>query len=84
MKTLMKFWAPWCGPCKTMDVRVKEALKIVPDINFEAINIDESMAVATARGVKSIPTLILLDENGEEQTRLVGVQSVDAINNLLR
>ena len=84
MKTLMKFWAPWCQPCTVMTPRVKEALVGVSDVNFEAINVDENGEAASARGVRSIPTLVLLDESGKEVSRLVGAQSVDAIKNLLR
>jgi len=84
MKTLMKFWAPWCGGCTTIEPRVTEAMSTTSGIVLESINIDESMALATARGVRSIPTLILLDENDDEQGRMIGLQSVDAIKNLLR
>lgn len=84
MKTLMKFWAPWCGGCTTIEPRVAEAMLDVSDIVLESINIDESMALATARGVRSIPTLILLDENDDEQGRMIGVQSVEAIKKLMR
>jgi thioredoxin-like negative regulator of GroEL len=71
-KQLWYFSAPWCGPCKsfgpTMD-RVES--KGIP---VNKINIDYDANATTKFGIKSVPTVILVD-NEQEVKRFVGVKS---------
>jgi len=78
MKQLWYFSAPWCGPCKqfgpVMD-RISEK-----GINVKKINVDYEPDVITKFGVKSVPTVILV-ENEQEVNRFVGTKSEqDVIN----
>lgn len=68
---LLKFEASWCGPCR-MQSSVIKSLGDKFTIPVEIIDIDEDMAAARIYGVRSVPTLILLDETGEEIKRNVG------------
>ncbi|WP_404400996.1 tetratricopeptide repeat protein [Pelagibacterium halotolerans] len=55
---LVDFWAPWCGPCKTLTPaleRVVTALK--GKVRLVKINVDENQALAGQIGVQSIPTV---------------------------
>ncbi|ACT57725.1 thioredoxin [Hirschia baltica] len=55
---LVDFWAPWCGPCKTL---IPSLEKVVNQANGEVrmvkINIDENQGVAGQLGVRSVPTV---------------------------
>ena len=70
MKTLLKYEAPWCASCKVLTNLLKEVdlsgIEVVP------INIDVDTASAKAYGVRGLPTLITLDETGEEIKRISG------------
>ena len=72
MKQLLYFSAPWCQPCKTLG-------SIMDQVSHQAkvrkINVDNSPEMASHYGVRSVPTVILVNELGEEKSRLVGVQS---------
>lgn len=61
---LLKFQADWCGPCKMMSSVIKN-LGAKVTIPIEEINIDENMEETRKWKVTSVPTLILVDENGE-------------------
>lgn len=76
---LVDFWAPWCGPCKMiapvleeLDKELGEKLKIVK------VNVDESPETASAHGIMSIPTLMVL-KNNEVVDKIVGFQPKDAL-----
>jgi len=77
-KTLVDFWAGWCGPCQILSP-VIEAL--AEDAEGRAtvakVDIEEESALAARYRVMSIPTVILF-ENGAEAKRFVGVQPKEA------
>jgi len=77
MKKILYFSAAWCGPCKTLGP-IMESLS--GQINYEKIDVDNNQDLPIQYGVRSVPTLVLV-ENGEAVGRLVGVQSKEAILN---
>lgn len=77
MMKFLYFSAPWCGPCRmlgpTMD-KVK-----AEGITVDKINIDDdsSQAAVANYGIRSVPTVILVDGTGKEFARTVGAQSLN-------
>lgn len=70
---LVDFWAPWCGPCRTMGPIVEE---IGGEIDPAALkvgkcNVDENGSVAMTYGVMSIPTFIIF-KNGQPVDQVSG------------
>lgn len=69
---LVDFWAPWCGPCRTLSPIVDEiADDLAGQIKVAKCNVDENQDIAMKYGVMSIPTLVLL-KGGQEIARIVG------------
>jgi len=69
---LVDFWAPWCGPCRTMAPIVEElAAEQDGRIRVFKLNVDDNQATAARYEVLSIPTLCLF-EGGELKKRLIG------------
>lgn len=71
---LLKFYADWCQPCKMLS-RVIEDSKADIDslmINIEEIDIDNDMDTARKYNVRGVPTLILVEDSGEEVRRKSG------------
>ena len=72
MKKILYFSAAWCGPCRMLAPRM-EKLSGEGKINYQKIDVDSDTELSVKYGVRNIPTLILVDENGEAQGRKVGV-----------
>ncbi|HEX4296904.1 MAG TPA: thioredoxin [Devosia sp.] len=55
---LVDFWAPWCGPCRTLSPTIEKVVKEKQGkIRLVKINIDENPAIAGQLGVQSIPAV---------------------------
>tara|TARA_B100000780_G_scaffold265984_1_gene221866 strand:+ start:92 stop:340 length:249 start_codon:yes stop_codon:yes gene_type:complete len=79
MKTILYFTASWCGPCKALAPRME---KLSGQINYRKIDVDGNQDLSMKYGVRNVPSLVLVNENGDELNRLVGVQPDQAILNL--
>jgi thioredoxin 1 len=86
-KTVLKFYATWCGPCKIYEPIFEETAKnsLYTDIYFATIDIDQNPDLSIEYEIQSIPTTLFL-KNEEVVARKVGVldktEIADAIEKL--
>ena len=72
---VVDFWAPWCGPCRTVAPILDElAGEYEGKLLVTKVNTDEHAQNAQKYGVRGIPTMIFF-RNGEEVDRIVGAAS---------
>nr|WP_309502565.1 co-chaperone YbbN [uncultured Roseovarius sp.] len=55
---IVDFWAPWCGPCKTLGPALEAAVtKAKGAVRMAKVNVDENQGIAGQLRVQSIPTV---------------------------
>lgn len=68
------FSAPWCGPCKQLAPKME---LVAESVAVEKILVDSDTEITQKYGIRNIPTVVLIDENGVELERFVGVNPVE-------
>ena len=79
---LIDFYADWCGPCRMVSPIVDQIAEERDDIVVGKINVDDDPELASAFGVFSIPTLVVL-KNGEVLNQASGARPKPQILALL-
>jgi thioredoxin 1 len=78
---LTDFYADWCGPCQMLEP-VVERLAAETDATVVKVDVDAYQQLASAYGVRGVPTLILFAD-GEQVEEIVGVQGEEQLRSLI-
>ena len=71
--SVVDFWAPWCGPCRTLAPIIEKLAHKYPDIKVGKLNVDENPDIAERYNVYSIPTLLIF-KGGNLVEQVIGLQ----------
>ena len=87
LPVLIDFWAPWCGPCKTIAPVLEElAQEYGARLKVVKMNVDDNPQTPTRYGVRGIPNLILF-KGGQVKEQIIGAvpkaQLVKAIDTVV-
>lgn len=80
---LVDFWAPWCGPCRTLGPILETfAKKNIGKIKIVKINVDDAPELAAQYSIRSIPALKFF-KDGQIVEEKVGVVSEHELQKIL-
>ena len=77
-KSLVDFYADWCGPCKMVGPVLEELDAENDQLTIVKVNVDNELDLASKYGVQSIPNMIFFKE-GKAVTQIIGLANKDAI-----
>lgn len=70
---ILFFTASWCGACKQMK-------KQMQNIDYVEKDVETHASLANQYGIKTLPTFLFLDDNGDEVKRIVGACDISVFN----
>jgi len=83
MVVIKKFGSEWCGPCQKQEPILESVEEDNQDVSVERIDVEENGAVANEYNIRSLPTIVIEDANGDIVGEFIGVTQQDEIESSL-
>ena len=79
MKRILKFYSTTCGPCKVMSKNMEG----IEGIEEYDIYDDKNLDIVSKYKIRSVPTIIITDEDGELIKKFNGIVPIEDIKSAL-
>lgn len=76
---IIKFESTGCGPCKLIDRSLSVVTKDIPNLTIEHVDVNDNESLTKGYGIRRVPTLVFLNEDGDEVGRTSGYLTPEQI-----
>ena len=77
---VVDFWAPWCGPCKSMAPEfARAARELEPEMRLANIDTEAEPSLGSEFDIRSIPTVVLFYTGRERARRSGAMRAADIV-----
>ncbi len=77
---VVDFYATWCGPCKRVSPLLETSAKeLTGKVKFMKVDVDKLSGLSTDYHIRAMPTVLLLDSDGNELARKVGLDQIQEL-----
>ncbi|WP_426575871.1 thioredoxin family protein [Xenorhabdus stockiae] len=81
--SVVRFWAPWCEPCRMVAPTFKQlSIDMKDKATFGEIDIEQFNTIAMKYGIRGIPTTYIY-KDGKPVDSIVGVASLSQFKNMV-
>jgi thioredoxin 1 len=60
---VLKFSAPWCGPCRVIAPKIVKLSEQYPNVKFFEVNADEASELISQFNIAALPTIMVFRED---------------------
>lgn len=76
---VVDFWAPWCGPCKSLGpIMDTLSSQLTGKATIAKLDIDSEPQLAREYSIRSVPTILIM-KDGDVVRQMVGTQTLQSI-----
>ncbi len=76
MSKIYYFSSGWCNPCKQLAPTMEKS-----GLPYQKVDVDNDTELSAKYGIRNIPTLVKVDANGNEISRMTGNNPLATIQN---
>jgi len=76
MSKILYFSSSWCNPCKQLAPTMEKS-----GLPYQKVDVDNDTELSAKYGIRNIPTLVKVDANGNEISRMTGNKPLATIQN---
>ena len=76
MSKILYFSSGWCNPCKQLAPTMEKS-----GLPYQKVDVDMDTELSAKYGIRNIPTLVKVDANGNEISRMTGNKPLVTIQN---
>lgn len=78
------FSADWCGNCKSLKADMKRDQSAMSGYIWGYVDVEKEKELAKQYGIRSLPTIVVVDKDNKEVKRQVGYRSMEQLRKWLQ